>query len=85
MPELKVHQSSNIQASSFDPSTGVLTLQFVNGAIYQVPGYNQTDYDTFKQAGSPGTYFHAKIKPNYPVIPVSPGQTKSGRQATRKY
>jgi KTSC domain len=78
-------QSSHMNGSDYDAETQRLTIQFVNGAIYRYHGVPQTTVDTLHQSSSPGTYFHDKIKGNYPEQKLADGMTKSGRRSTRRY
>lgn len=76
---MRVAQSSHIQAHDYDPNTRTMTVQFVNGSIYQYAGVPQTEYDNFGQSSSPGTYFASKIKPTYRSQQITSGNGKRKR------
>jgi hypothetical protein len=77
-------QSHHLNGGDYDPATGMLSIQFTNGAVYNYAGVPQTTADTFFQTGSPGSYFHDKIKGKFPEAKVADGTTKSGRRSTRR-
>lgn len=62
---MPVAQSSHLQSYDYDPETQILTVEFVNGTIYQYAGVPQTEYWNLAQNGGSGTYFHSKIRNNY--------------------
>jgi len=84
-------QSRHLLRADYDPplpendTSGVLTIQFVNGALHRYYGVPQTVADTLFQVGSPGTYFHDKIRGQYPEQKISSGVTRSGRTSRRRY
>lgn len=68
----KTAQSRHIQTYSYDPNSETLTIQFVNGSIHQWTGVPLTEYHNFDQSASKGTYFHSKIKGQYPSQKLTP-------------
>lgn len=67
---MRIAQSSHLQSYSYDENTQTLTVQFQNGAIYQYANVPQTEYWNLAQNGGSGTYFHAKIRDNYPTTKI---------------
>lgn len=63
---MPVAQSSHLQSYDYDPETQTLTVEFVNGAIYQYANVPQTEYWNLRQNGGSGGYFHTKIRNSYP-------------------
>ena len=78
-------QSRHLDGSDYDPDTQQLRIRFVNGAIYQYSGVPPTVADTLYQSGSPGTYFHDKIRQRYAERKLVDGVTKTGRSSTNKF
>jgi hypothetical protein len=78
-------QSRHLNAGDYNPEQQTLAIQFVNGAVYNYMRVPQTVADTLFQTGSPGSYFHDKIRGNYPETKMVSGQTKSGRRSTRRF
>jgi hypothetical protein len=78
-------QSRHLNGFDYDPESRTLAIRFVNGAVYHYRGVPQTVADTLTQTGSPGTYFHEKIRGNYFEVKVADGQTKSGRRSTNRF
>jgi hypothetical protein len=78
-------QSRHLNAGDYDPEQQTLSIQFVNGAVYQYRNVSQTVADTLFQTGSPGSYFHDKIRGNYPESKVLDGQTKKGRRSSNSF
>ena len=79
-------QSGHMNGMDYDETTGMLTIQFINGAVYRsssaVP---QTIADTLMQVSSPGAYYHDKIKDDYGMVKIMDGATKSGRRSRKRY
>lgn len=71
-----VFQSSHLNTHSYDPEARVLWVGFVNGAVYQFHGVPRDVYDSLAQSGSPGTYFHSKIKGQYRQTKLMNGTKK---------
>lgn len=78
-------QSRHLNGADYDSEAQTLAIQFVNGAVYTYSRVPQTVADTLFQTGSPGSYFHDKIRGNYPETKMVSGQTKSGRRSTRRF
>jgi KTSC domain len=74
-------QSKHLNGAAYDPDRQSLTIQFVNGAVYNYGSVPPTVADTLFQAGSPGSYFHDKIKGRYPETKLADGATKKGRRS----
>lgn len=75
-PMSKVAQSSHLQTYEYDPNTQVLTVQFVNGSIYQYSGVPITEFYNMAQSGGGGTYFHAKIRNKFPTTKIAEAPRK---------
>lgn len=58
----KSHQSSMINASTYDSSTGDLLVTFNGGSIYKFNGVTESDYDAFSNAESVGKSFNEYIR-----------------------
>lgn len=71
----KVMQSSNLQhMGDYNPLTRSFTVEFVArpGVTYVVGPVDRSVHTGLMRAGSPGQYFHAKIKSaGIPVVRVS--------------
>lgn len=67
---MRIAQSSHLQSYDYDPDSQTLTVQFQNGAIYQYTGVPQNEYYNFQQNGGSGTYFHSKIRNQYPATKI---------------
>lgn len=79
-------QSRHLNGADYDPESGILWIQFVNGAVYRYgPGVPQTTVDSLHQSSSAGSYFHDKIKGQYSEMKVADGRTKSGGKSSRRY
>jgi uncharacterized protein len=76
-------QSRHLSGGDYDPATGTLVIQFVNGAIYKYFDVPQTAADSLFQSGSSRDYFNDKIKGRYRYVKLMDGVTKSGRRSTR--
>lgn len=75
-PMGKVAQSSHLQSYEYNPNSQVLTIQFVNGAIYQYAGVPITEFYNMAQSGGAGTYFWAKIRYQYPTTKIADAPKK---------
>lgn len=62
---MPIAQSSHLQEYSYDSESRTLTVQFVNGSIYQYSGVPANVYWGLQQNGGAGSYFHAKIRGSY--------------------
>jgi len=69
-PMRKVAQSSHLQSYEYDPDGQVLTVQFVNGSVYQYGGVPETEFYNMAQSGGAGTYFWTKIRDRYPTTKI---------------
>ena len=58
--------SSNVSAIGYAPDSGVLEVEFTNGAVYSYSGVPLGEYEGFMRAESKGKYLHANIKGRYP-------------------
>lgn len=68
-------QSSHLQHYEYDPESQILTVQFVNGSVYQYGGVPLTEFHNMAQSGGGGTYFWSKIRDKYPTTKIV-GPTK---------
>jgi hypothetical protein len=59
-------QSSNLAGYDYDAETKVLTVYFRGGRGYRYSGVEQEVVDGLEGAESPGKYFHARIREQYP-------------------
>ena len=64
---MKMHpmESSNIDAIGYDPAKSELHVRFTSGATYAYSGVEQTVFNKFLAAGSPGGFFAAHVKNKY--------------------
>jgi KTSC domain len=85
-PQILRHtfQSRHLNQAEYDPASQVLTIQFVNGALYQYHGVPRTKADILFQTGSSQDYFNDSIKGVYRFTRLSAGRTKTGRRSTRR-
>jgi hypothetical protein len=61
-----MYSSSTVAASTYDTTTGDLTVIFNNGGVYTYPAVAKTDYTRFELAESNGSEFNTHIKKKYP-------------------
>ena len=57
-----VHQSSMIQSTSYDTTTGELVVNFNGGSTYTYNGVTNEDYNAFTSAESIGKAFNDYIR-----------------------
>lgn len=57
--------STNIAEISFDPNTDTLTVEFVDGALYDYMNVPRSVYLDFCAAGSAGQFFARQVKGRY--------------------
>ena len=62
----KVFQSSNIHSAKYSPSDRTLSVEFGDGSEYSHQ-VSPKLWDDFKDAKSPGSFYHSTIRPNFPV------------------
>ena len=62
--EFQAVSSSNIRGIAWENET--LWVEFTNGSTYKYDGVPESEYEAFLEAGSPGQFFAAHIKSNYP-------------------
>lgn len=60
--------SSNIAAIGYDSESGVLEVEFTNGAVYSYSGVPLGEYEGLMNSDSKGKYLHANIKGRYPYV-----------------
>ena len=58
-------KSSNIACWGYDPATGVLRVEFRDGATYDYHDVGEADATALMQSNSPGSAFHASIRGKY--------------------
>jgi hypothetical protein len=83
----RAFQSRHLNGGEYDPETRILTIQFVNGAVWQYGPVEPAKADILFQTGSPGTFFHDQIRnnANYRAVQVAEGATKTGRRSARRF
>ena len=64
-PKKQPVESSNIASIGYDPSTGILEIEFVSGATYAYYDVPPQVHRSLMKATSPGTYFHKYVKGFY--------------------
>jgi hypothetical protein len=74
---MPIAQSSHVQEYSFNPETGQVVIQFVNGAVYR-GDMEQTEYDAFHQSGSKGSYVQNNLRGRLTM--VAPPDQKTRRR-----
>ena len=75
----KVFQSSNIHDGAFDTASGMMTITFNTGKVYEAK-IPEPVWNGLCQAISPGQYFHSHIRPYYNLTPLKENDgTPSGR------
>jgi len=62
---MPVAQSSHLQSYDYDGASQTLTVQFLNGTVYQYPGVSLEDFTRLAQAGGGGTVFWSLIRNKY--------------------
>lgn len=62
--------SSNLQAVGYDPTSGILEVEFKNGSIYRYTGVPSSVYQELMAAPSHGTYFAQYIRTRYPYTRI---------------
>jgi KTSC domain len=61
--------SSNIRSIGFDPTKGLLEIEFTNGRVYQYTGKNvQQHHQSMLHAPSAGEYFNAQVRHNPQIL-----------------
>ena len=68
---MPVSQSSHLQQYAYDADSETLTIQFINGSVYQYTGVPITEYHNMVQSGGSGTYFWTKIRNQYPTMKIA--------------
>lgn len=85
----RAFQSQHLNGIEYDDNTiseQYVTVQFNNGAVYRTARpLPRTELDNWLQSGSPGSYFHSKIKDTYGMMKIVDGTTKTGRRSGRRY
>jgi hypothetical protein len=78
----RAFQSKHLNAGDYDPESRVLTIQFVNGAVYNYYDVPQTTADILFQTGSSQEYFNDHIKGVYQYMKVADGMSqRTGRRS----
>ena len=78
-------QSRHLNGGDYDPDTRVLTIQFVNGAVYNYYEVPQTVADILFQTSSSQDYFNDKIKGVYVYRKMADGASqRTGRRSRSK-
>ena len=73
-----IAQSSHVQEYDFNPDTGRIVIQFVNGAVYQ-GRMSQTEYDSFHQSGSKGSYVQNNLRGRLEMLVPAMKQSRRRR------
>lgn len=61
--------SKNIKSLGFDPKTGVLEIEFINGRVYRYTGkHMEQHHQSMMHSTSIGEYFNAQLRHNPQVI-----------------
>lgn len=55
-------ESSNIESAGYQKKEQKLTIRFKGGSTYQYMKVEKEIFDGLMEAGSPGKFFHAKIR-----------------------
>ena len=72
---MPVAQSSHVNSYEYDPATGTITIQFVNGAVY-TGHMGQAEYDIFHQSGSKGSYVQNSLRGRLQMVIPAMKQTR---------
>ena len=67
-----LYKSSNILASTYNPSTKVMEVIFKGGGRYAYSNIANTDFMRFETAESQGKVMNSTIKPNHEVTKLDP-------------
>jgi len=59
-------ESTDLSAIEFDDWSGMLTIEFHSGGVYEYFNVPRSEYLGLLNASSHGRYFHACIKNHYP-------------------
>lgn len=63
--------SSNLRSVGFDPTSGILEIEFKNGSVYQYDNVPFSEYRALMSASSHGKYFSSHIKKSYTYRKIS--------------
>ncbi len=66
-----VVSSSNVAAVGFNPGTNILGVTFHNGSTYMYHDVDESIYDAFITAPSPGKFMYQAIRDHYRYERVS--------------
>lgn len=81
---MPIAQSAHVQSYEYDAERGVVTIQFVNGAVYEGP-MSESEYWNFHQSGSKGAYVNDKLRGRLTKIVSAPPGTRKRRVYGRDY
>lgn len=62
--------SSNLSAVGYDSKTGILTIEFNNGGLYEYYDVPQNIYDGLMSDSSKGSFFHRFIRDSYRTVKI---------------
>lgn len=62
--------SSNLRSVGYDDDSGVLEVEFTNGAVYQYLEVPDRIYSALVSASSKGKYLHQAVKGKFPYRQV---------------
>ena len=64
-PTAMMLNSSNLSSADYDPWSGILTIVFHGGRVYEYYHVPHSEYSGLVNASSHGKYFHEHIKDHY--------------------
>ena len=62
--------SSNLRAVGYGSKTGILTIEFNNGGLYEYYDVPQNIYDGLMSDSSKGSFFHRFIRDSYRTVKI---------------
>ncbi len=65
--------STALTDSYYNENSGILTITYISGAVYNYLRVPKSVYDEFKAATSKGQFVNFQIKPNYIYEKVTEG------------
>jgi len=57
--------SSMIRSIGYDPTSSILEIEFIEGPVWQYPGFPEYMWYEFQASSSKGKYFHANIRDQF--------------------
>lgn len=70
MEEVKMYavESTNLNEIGYDEDNCTLYIRFQDGGLYQYEEFPPDQWEAFRAAGSPGSFFHRSIKGRYNFV-----------------